>query len=116
MLCTGILSILSLLLGQDAVVSDQPITKYIRQIDIPYTIANSGSYALAQNISIDAGDAITIQIDPVGPELIYLNLNGYKIIGSQGSNGISVQSSSQTSADTSVQITNGTIATLIDHG
>jgi parallel beta-helix repeat protein len=117
MFLIGLFSVFSLVVAQDVTTAvNQPITHYIRQFNIPYTITRPGSYALAENILGRSGDTINIVLDSVGAQLIYLDLNGYKVTGSGGTNGIRVQSSPQLPSLASVKISNGSLNNFLDHG
>ncbi|MEX0672182.1 MAG: right-handed parallel beta-helix repeat-containing protein [Candidatus Babeliales bacterium] len=68
---------------------------HIKQVDIPYTIFESGHYCLQEDVIAAGANAITITASNVT-----LDLNGFHITG--GTNGI-------TSSGTDVKIFNGTV-------
>lgn len=91
----------------------------IHQADIPYTITRPGRYCLAETINIASGQtAITIDFDAVSGNIVSIDLNDYAINGgSGGANGIvGVGTVSGNVFPAGLEIFNGTIASMTEHG
>ena len=99
MFLIGLFSVFSLVVAQDVTTAtNQPITHYIRQFNIPYTITRPGSYALAENVLGRSGDTINIVLDSVGAQLIYLDLNLNELKSSESFDKIASHSQHQFAA------------------
>ncbi len=91
----------------------------IHQSDVPYVITEPGRYCLAEDVSLTtAADAITISLPSVIDQRVVLDLNDYTISGlfadvPTGNNGVVVVPTANPPA---VEIKNGTISGMIEHG
>lgn len=96
----------------------------ISQNDIPFVISQPGRYCLTENIVIDKGSAITIDLEEVAGSSVAIDLNGYTISGFNGSAvsgnyGITTTTPALTNNNPFpciVEIYNGTIVAMTNAG
>jgi hypothetical protein len=97
----------------------------ISQADIPYIITEPGRYCLIEDVAVGAGQtAITIDFDAVVANITEIDLNGYTINGlvdgapgaANGIVGIAAAPPVGQSLPVGVQIINGKIVAMLEHG